>query len=148
MFFLGLTANLIVSGIALFVFFAALPFVNTSADVIIRSGIPNSQQGRAWGFIGLLSQVGYILAYLSAGVLADRIFEPLFIESGLIAETAGRIFGVGPGRGIGVLVSISGIGIAVLARWSEKANKKDPDAERYAPHQPSKSYQQTEELIQ
>ncbi|MFB2917123.1 MULTISPECIES: hypothetical protein [Aerosakkonema] len=43
------------------------------------------------------------LAYVVAGPLADRIFEPLMAANGLLAGSVGKIIGVGPGRGIGLL---------------------------------------------
>jgi len=103
---------LIASG---FCFFLALPFVNTSADVLIRRRIDNPKQGRAWGIIGVLSQLGYVLAYLVAGVLADRVFNPLLRENGSLAGTAGRLVGTGPGRGIGLMLLLSGLAVSGLA---------------------------------
>jgi MFS family permease len=97
-----------------FVFFAALPLVNTGAEVLIRTGVANAHQGRAWGLIGLLSQTGYLLAYLTAGVLADRVFEPALAESGAWASSVGRIVGTGPGRGMGFILILAGISLTVL----------------------------------
>ena len=59
----GLRENIILISIAGFLFFATLPFANTSIDVLIRSNIPNEVQGRAWGLIGLISQLGYVIAF-------------------------------------------------------------------------------------
>ena len=55
-----------------FFFFAMLPFANTALDYLLRTNIDNTCQGRAWGLIGVLSQVGYVAAYALAGVLADH----------------------------------------------------------------------------
>jgi hypothetical protein len=43
------------------------------------------------------------LAYLLAGPLADRIFEPMLVADGLLADNIGQLIGVGAGRGIGLL---------------------------------------------
>ena len=43
------------------------------------------------------------VAYVVAGPLADRIFEPLMAADGLLAGSFGQIIGVRPGRGIGLL---------------------------------------------
>jgi hypothetical protein len=43
------------------------------------------------------------VAYVVAGPLADRIFEPLMAADGLLAGSLGQIIGVRPGRGIGLL---------------------------------------------
>ncbi|MGO4185239.1 MFS transporter [Paenibacillus sp. TAF43_2] len=112
---IGVSSNIYVIAAAGFLFFATLPFINTSADVLIRTHIPNEAQGRAWGMIGVISQFGYVAAYASAGLLSDHIFNPLMDEGGLLASTVGKWIGSGQGRGIGLLFIISGILVVVLA---------------------------------
>lgn len=112
---IGVSSNIYVIAAAGFLFFATLPFVNTSADVLIRTNIPNEAQGRAWGMIGVVSQFGYVAAYASAGLLSDHIFNPLMDEGGLLASTVGKWIGSGQGRGIGLLFIISGVLVIVLA---------------------------------
>jgi len=58
--------------------------------------------------------VGYVLAYSCVGILADRVFEPMLAGDGLLSGTVGRLIGVGPGRGIGLMLIISGIMFATL----------------------------------
>jgi hypothetical protein len=48
------------------------------------------------------------LAYPIAGPLADRIFEPLLSVNGPLSDSVGRLIGVGPGRGIGLLFIVLG----------------------------------------
>ncbi|KUO51089.1 MAG: macrolide transporter [Desulfitibacter sp. BRH_c19] len=112
---MGLTTNIFFIAGAFFLFFAALPFVNTSAEVLIRKTIANEKQGRAWGIIGIISQLGYIAAYCISGVLADYVFNPLLVEGGPLASTLGVVIGTGPSRGIGLLFIISGFMVIVLA---------------------------------
>ena len=83
-----------------FFFFAMLPFANTALDYLLRTNIDNTCQGRAWGLIGVLSQVGYVAAYALAGVLADA---------------AARIMDVSVGRGAAKLITASGILLAATA---------------------------------
>lgn len=83
-----------------FFFFAMLPFANTALDYLLRTNIDNTCQGRAWGLIGVLSQVGYVAAYALAGVLADA---------------TARIMGVSVGRGAAQLITASGILLAATA---------------------------------
>jgi len=90
--------------IAFFLFFAALPVINTSADVLIRGSVDTDRQGRVWGTIGFLTQTGYLAAYLSAAPLADRLFEPFMSGTG-----------AGPGRGIGLMIVVAGIGLTGTA---------------------------------
>lgn len=104
-----------------FLFFSSLPLINTSADVLIRINIPSEAQGRAWGVIGVLSQLGYVAAYAVSGVLADHIFNPLLVENGLLAATVGKWIGTGPSRGIGLLFILSGFFMMMLAAIMKKA---------------------------
>ncbi|MBC9784065.1 MFS transporter [Heliobacterium chlorum] len=97
-----------------FLFFCTLPFVNTSLEVLIRSNVDNERQGRIWSMVSAISQVGYILAFGSAGILADRLFNPLLYTDGVLASTVGQIIGTGPGRGIGFLFIVSGLLVSVL----------------------------------
>lgn len=83
-----------------FLFFAALPFANNCLDYLVRSNIPDELQGRVWGLIGFLSQIGYVVAYAGAGAAADGI-------------AAG--FGLSVGRGAAVIVVLAGILLAVTA---------------------------------
>ena len=98
-----------------FLFFAALPFINTGAEVLLRRNIPEDTQGRAWGLISIISQLGYILAYASTGLLADHVFTPLLMPEGALASTIGRLIGTGSSRGIGFMFILSGIFVMVLA---------------------------------
>lgn len=92
-----------------FLLFVTLPFINTCADVLIRIKVPNDVQGRAWGMISVLTQVGYVAAYAVCGVLADYIFVPMLMEDGILAGSVGKLIGTGEGRGIGLMLIITGI---------------------------------------
>ncbi|MBV6713942.1 MFS transporter [Paenibacillus chitinolyticus] len=111
----GLRENIILLGISGFLFFAMLPFVNTSLDFLVRTNIDKSVQGRAWSLIGLVSQLGFIVAYMLSGVLADYVFTPLLIDGGELAGSVGRIIGTGSGRGTGLLIIIAGILLSVAS---------------------------------
>ena len=104
----GLKENIYLICAAGFLFFAMLPFANNCLDFLVRTNIADELQGRAWGFIGFLSQIGYVVAYGLAGVLADGI---------------GEQFQVGVGRGAAVVIMTSGVllGIMALAIYAIKA---------------------------
>jgi MFS family permease len=112
---MGLFTTVVLIIIFGFLFFSTLPFVNTSLEVLIRSNVDNKIQGRVWSMVTAISQVGYILAFGSAGFLADHLFNPLFYPDGALAQTAGRIIGTGPGRGIGFLFLLSGVLVSIIA---------------------------------
>ena len=83
-----------------FMFFAALPFANNCLDYLARTNIPDEAQGRAWGMIGFISQLGYVVAYAVSGAAADVL---------------GSIGGRGVGRGAAMVVVLAGILMALTA---------------------------------
>ena len=111
----GVSTNIIIITIFIFLFFSSLPLANTGADVLVRKNIPNEIQGRAWALIGLISQMGFVVAYALGGILADYIFNPLLIEGGALSSSVGKLIGVGEGRGIGLLFILAGIFVVILA---------------------------------
>ena len=111
----GVNENLNIIGISTFLFFSTLPFMNSCADVLVRVSIPNELQGRIWGLISLITQMGTVAAYIISGVMADYVFEPMFNKNGLLVKNIGMIIGTGKGRGIGFMLILSGMGMLIMA---------------------------------
>ncbi len=112
---IGVNTNLIFITIVGFLFFSFLPFVNTSIEVLIRNNIDNEKQGRIWSIISTITYFGSIIAFLVAGFLADKIFNPLLQPGGLLALSIGKIIGIGETRGIGLIFIIAGIFISFIS---------------------------------
>ena len=83
-----------------FLFFAALPFANNSLDYLTRTNIPDEVQGRVWGLVGFLSQIGYVIAYAVSGIAADEL---------------GHWSGYGVGRGSAIVIRMAGGLMTVIA---------------------------------
>ena len=96
----GLMENMIPICIFGFGFFAALPFANNCMDYLVRTNIADEVQGRAWGMIGFLSQIGYVIAYAISGIAADKL---------------GQYTGLGVGRGSAMVVRTAGICLVLIA---------------------------------
>lgn len=96
----GLRENIIMICSFGFMFFFMLPFANNCLDYMTRTNIDADKQGRAWGLISFLSQIGYVFAYGGAGVLADKIAEAR---------------GIGVGRGAAMVIMVSGLLLSVMA---------------------------------
>ena len=83
-----------------FLFFMSLPFANNCLEYLVRINIPGEAQGRAWGFIGLISQMGYVVAYAVSGVAADAI---------------GLVTGKGVGAGASMVIEVAGVLLILIS---------------------------------
>ena len=100
-----------------FAVFASLALCNAGAETLVRMSVDGDYQARAWGTISLISQLGYVVAYVSAGPLADRVLQPLLTSDGALAHGLGAVMGTGTGRGAALLVALAGlvtIGLAAV----------------------------------
>jgi len=111
----GTSTNIVLVTVYGFLFFTVLPFINTSIEVLIRKMVDNEVQGRVWSIVSLISQLGMIVAFATAGTLADKIFNPLLQPSGSLASSIGQFIGTGNGRGIGLMFLISGVLVLITA---------------------------------
>ena len=96
----GIWENIYVICLFGFLFFAMLPFANNCLDYLVRTNIPDELQGRIWGFIGFLSQIGYVVAYGLGGLLADLM---------------GSMLDTSVGRGAAVVIMFSGVFLIATA---------------------------------
>jgi MFS family permease len=111
---MGVRENLfLIAGFG-FMMFVFLPSVQIGAEVLIRRNLANEVQGRAFGLISFITQMGYIFAYILSGILADYVFEPFMVSSSPLAVKLGNLIGAGAGRGIGLLILIAGLLLAVV----------------------------------
>ncbi|MBN1146657.1 MAG: MFS transporter [Anaerolineales bacterium] len=77
-------------------------------QAIWQSKVAPGAQGRVFAAQQMLLRAASPLAYLLAGPLTDKIFEPLMSAGGALSASAGQVVGVGPGRGIGMLFVLMG----------------------------------------
>ncbi|MET0649245.1 MAG: MFS transporter [Pyrinomonadaceae bacterium] len=103
----------LITAALIFAAFSA-PVMNSSFVPILQSKTPPDVQGRVFAAVRLMSWCSVPVAYVLAGPLADRIFEPLMAADGRLAGSVGRLIGTGPGRGIALLYIIMGF-ITLLA---------------------------------
>ncbi|MDO5423637.1 MAG: hypothetical protein Q4F41_07930 [Eubacteriales bacterium] len=111
----GLRENILLITVSGFLVFMCLPFANTCLDILVRQNIPNEVQGRAWGMIGLISQMGYVAANAVVGFLTDYVFSPALREGGLFYGNIGKVIGTGAGRGAALLIIVGGFCMCILA---------------------------------
>ena len=109
-----LQPNAVVIGAAVFIFLFCDPVIFTCSQTIWQTKVPAEVQGRAFAVRRLVAWSTLPLAYVVAGPLADRVFEPWMAAQGPLAGVVGGLFGTGPGRGIAVLFIVLGL-LTVLA---------------------------------
>ena len=109
----GIPPRLVIYVVAVFFFFFGQPMVNGCSQAIWQVKTAPDVQGRVFAMRRMIAWSSLPFSYLLAGPLADHVFTPLLIQGGPLANSVGRIIGVGPGRGIGLFFII--MGILVLA---------------------------------
>lgn len=131
---LGLYPSVYLCATAVFLFFLGLPFINSSTQVIFQKKVAPDSQGRVFAFNNAISFSCLPVAYLVAGPLADRIFEPLMKINHPLAGTIGQIIGTGTSRGISLMfIILGGLNILITIAAYQYAplrlvEKKLPDA--------------------
>ena len=108
-FLAGTRISLLVLAAGIFGYLFSLPIIISSNQAIWQSKIPPRLQGRIFALQQTVERSLSICAYLLAGPLVDRIFNPLMAENGLLADSIGRFIGVGLGQGIALLLILLGI---------------------------------------
>lgn len=112
----GVEPNRFLVGAAAFLFMFASPIIHASTLAIWQTKVPAAFQGRVFATRSMIGTLLLPISYLSAGPLADRVFNPLLAWNGAWAGTAiGDLVGVGPGRGIGFMFVVLGVlGLVVV----------------------------------
>ena len=115
---LGIKENFVLICIFGFLMFCFIPAASIGPESLMRKALPNEVHGRAFGFTGLITQMGYIVAYLLSGVLSDYVFEPFMQGNSSLAVTIGKVIGRGEGRGVALLILAVGILMMIIAVWA------------------------------
>jgi DHA3 family macrolide efflux protein-like MFS transporter len=96
------------------------PIINASSQAIWQSKVAPDLQGRVFAFRRAIAVSAGTISPLLAAPLTDYIFKPAMAPGGALASILGPIFGVGAGRGIGVVFSLAGLLIitTLLIAWN------------------------------
>ncbi len=138
----GLRASIPLFAVAGFAMMLVQPLMNASSQAIWQAKVEPDVQGRVFAVRRMIAWSTAPLGTLLAAPLADRVFKPLLVAASPLAGSLGRIFGVGPSRGIGLQLTVVGLmtsAVAVVALLSRRVRRVEielPDAAR-APAAPS-----------
>jgi hypothetical protein len=132
---LGTGQTLWIWSAASFMMMLSFPIINGSNQSIWQAKVPPDVQGRVFGARRVFAQISGPLGMVLAGPLADLIFEPAMAVGGAWSDTLGWLFGIGPGAGMGVLISLTGliavavgiVGYAVPAIYQAETPLPDHD---------------------
>ena len=112
----GQTAVIWIASGLMFTLFG--PIINGSNQAIWQAKVAPDVQGRVFAIRRLIAWVSSPLGLLIAGPLADFVMEPAMQEGGALSNTFGWLVGTGPGAGMGLLLTFSGVLIAVMGLGS------------------------------
>lgn len=113
-----------------FLFMLPVPFTNGTFGTMIHMKFSGDVLGRVGALVDGLMKIITPAAILLAGFLSDRVFNPLLMPSGLLAETwVGRFFGVGEQRGVALLFILCGL-VLIATCITMLCNKKVMDMEK------------------
>jgi len=82
---------------------------NGCTQPIWQSKVAEGVQGRVFSARRMLSYSIIPLAYLVAGPLSERVFQPAMAEGGWLANRIGHLIGVGTAHAIGLQVALGGL---------------------------------------
>lgn len=100
-----------------FVFLFGLAGVMAEEQAVWQVRVPIAAQGRVFALRRALTWASLPVSYALAGPLADHVFKPAMSSGGALAAFLGPVFGVGPGRGIALLLVCGGVAKGSVVLW-------------------------------
>lgn len=96
-----------------------MPITNGCSQALWQSKVAPDAQGRVFSVRSMLAFSAVPMGTLLSGPLADYVFTPALMPGGSLAGTfIGRALGVGPGRGIGLMLILTSILYIVVSSIS------------------------------
>ena len=111
----GMSSSPVIVGATTFVFALSVSSSLAASQAIWQSKVEPGLQGRVFAVRRMIAWSTLPIAYLLAGPLADKVFNPLLVAGGPLAASVGHIVGVGPGRGIGLLFVFLGSFVVLIS---------------------------------
>lgn len=102
-----------------FLILFAAPIATVCSQTLWQRKVPVSFHGRAFSLRNTIMKGAQPLAFLTAGVMADNLFEPMMQQGQWGADLFGSVWGIGEGRGVALMISMFGLLslFMVLVAW-------------------------------
>ncbi|WP_203568774.1 non-ribosomal peptide synthetase/MFS transporter [Aestuariimicrobium ganziense] len=114
-FLAGTTPRVSVVALAFAGLYFSLSVMNGIYATIVQTKVAPRFHGRVFAVQTLAAWSTLPLAFLVVAPGLAAWFEPLMLPGGVLADSVGRVIGVGPGRGVGLLYLVLSVVIAVLS---------------------------------
>jgi len=123
----GMARDPVLLAAALFLLMMPLPVAGALFNTELQNRVPHAVQGRVFSVVHQISGGTAPLSFLLIGPLTDRALTPMM--RGGSAGLLHRLFGGGPQSGMGLMLSASGLMVAIIALWfivQRKGGKANP----------------------
>ncbi|MFS0863112.1 MFS transporter [Fredinandcohnia sp. 179-A 10B2 NHS] len=105
----GIKPSPYVVAIGAFMMFLLIPFANGASQTIWQSKVAPNVQGRVFALRRMIGISLSPVAYVTAGPLVEKVFEPFMQGSGKVTTMVQSIIGSGNGRGMGLFIVLVGV---------------------------------------
>ncbi|MFI5930813.1 amino acid adenylation domain-containing protein [Actinoplanes sp. NPDC051494] len=103
--------------LGMFTMSASESLINGHWMSLIQAKVGFDLQGRVLSIFMTVMMLTMPLGYVLVGPAADHWFRPLLEPSGALAGTLGPVLGTGPGRGLALVIVVSGI---IMTLWAAR----------------------------
>jgi hypothetical protein len=107
--------------IAAFGFMFCSMIIDGTTRSVLQLEVEPDMQGRVFALFNMVTNTVLCTSYVLAGPVADHVFEPLLATNGSLAGNIGALLGVGPGRGMALLLLLLGILVLMTAVFGSLA---------------------------
>ncbi|MES2436399.1 MAG: MFS transporter [Patescibacteria group bacterium] len=106
--FMTIQHSIVLLGVCMFIYLCMFPFIEASEQTVMQKVVPQERLGRVFGFAQSVEQSASPITAFVIGPVAQFIFIP-FMTTGVGVELIGSWYGVGVGRGLGLVFTLAGI---------------------------------------
>lgn len=128
--FMAIQPSIVLLAVAMLIYLCAMPFIEASEQTVIQKVVPKERQGRVFGFAQSIEQAASPVTAFVIGPIAQFMFIP-FMTTGRGVDLIGSWYGVGPGRGIGLVFTTAGIIGLIVTIFARRSRAARALAARY-----------------